>query len=315
MSTNGSERKLREFKERPIRPGAPGAERPKGRLLIVGGHEDKEDEKIILKRLADLVGSGKLVVTTLASGSPDESIEMYEGVLRNLGVRHLYHLKIEERADAETVKAMNILEGATAVYFTGGDQLKITSLIGDTPVYSRIFEIFLNGGTIAGTSAGASVMSETMIVGGGANGGSHRIGSSLRLAPGLGFARDMVIDQHFAERGRMGRLLGIVAQNPRIIGIGIDEDTAIEVQPHRGFRVLGSGAVYVVDGRSVSYTNIAEEEQDRTLSVFGVTVHQLSQGDTFDLRTREPDNHPAEEVDQEIMGEEEDETASEAADE
>ena len=313
MSSNGSERKLREFKERPLRPGAPGAERPKGRLLIVGGHEDKEDDKIILKELARLVGGGKLVVTTLASASPDESIDMYEGVLRNLGVKHLYHLKIEERADAESVKAMKILEGATAVYFTGGDQLKITSLIGDTPVYSRIFEIFIEGGTIAGTSAGASVMSETMIVGGGANGGSHRIGASLRLAPGLGFAKDMVIDQHFAERGRMGRLLGIVAQNPRIIGIGIDEDTAIEVQPHRGFRVLGSGGVYVVDGRNVTYTNIAEEAHDRTLSVFGVTVHQLSQGDTFDLRTRTAKNHPAEEIDEEL-GEEEEETASEAAD-
>jgi cyanophycinase len=313
MSSNGSERKLREFKERPLRPGAPGAERPKGRLLIVGGHEDKEDDKIILKQLARLVGGGKLVVTTLASERPDESIEMYEGLLRSLGVKHLYHLKIEERADAESVKAMKVLEGATAVYFTGGDQLKITSLIGDTPVYSRIMEIFINGGTIAGTSAGASVMSETMIVGGGANGGSHRIGSALRLAPGLGFAKDMVIDQHFAERGRMGRLLGIVAQNPRIIGIGIDEDTAIEVQPHRGFRVLGTGGVYVVDGRNVTYTNIAEEERDRTLSVFGVTVHQLSQGDTFDLRTREPENHPAEEVDEEL-GEGDETTASEAAD-
>ncbi|HKG94435.1 MAG TPA: cyanophycinase [Gemmatimonadaceae bacterium] len=313
MSNNGSERKLREFKERPLRPGAPGAERPKGRLLIIGGKEDKEDQKVILRELARLVGSGKLVVATVASGSPDESMERYESVLRSLGVRHLYHLKIEERADAETVKALNILEGATAVYFTGGDQLKITSQIGDTPVYSRIYEIFLQGGTIAGTSAGAAVMSETMIVGGGQN-GSHRIGENLRLAPGLGFAKDMVIDQHFAERGRMSRLLGVVAQNPRIIGIGIDENTAIEVRAHRGFRVIGEGGVYVIDGRDVMYSNVAEEEQSRTLSVFGVQLHLLSQGDTFDLVTREPTAHPAEEVDEELLGKEEREPAGEAAD-
>jgi cyanophycinase len=108
-------------------------------------------------------------------------------------------------------------------------------------VYSRINEIFIEGGTIAGTSAGASVMSETMMVGGNGK-SSHRIGTALQLAPGFGFAKDMVIDQHFAERGRIGRLLGVVGQNPRIIGVGIDENTAILMRPHRDFRVLGEVA-------------------------------------------------------------------------
>jgi cyanophycinase len=193
---------------------------------------------------------------------------------------------------------MRILEGATGVFFTGGDQLKITSQLGDTPMYSRVQEIYEAGGVIAGTSAGASAMSETMLV---ANNGeaSYRIKSALLMAPGLGFAQDMLIDQHFAERGRMARLIGAVTQSPRVLGVGIDEDTAIIVEHNRSFRVLGAGAVYVVDGSTSSYSNIGEEDSDRTLSSFGLTVHMMSQGDRFDLETRTPFAHPADSMEQE----------------
>jgi cyanophycinase len=218
--------------------------------------------------------------------------ETYEPVFRGLGIPHVYHLNVDSRADASTPRCMKILEDATAVFFTGGDQLKITSLIGDTPVFSRIYEIFLEGGTIAGTSAGASIMSETMMVRGKGT-ESHRIQSGLQLAPGFGFAKDMVIDQHFAERGRIGRLLGVVGQNPRIIGVGIDENTAILVEAQRQFRVLGEGGVTVLDGRDVTYSNIAEADVGCTMSVFGVTLHLLGSGDVFDLRRREPHEREA----------------------
>ena len=273
--------------------------RPKGTLLIIGGHEDKENEKIILRELASLVGGGKLVIAPLASESPNEMWEMYETVMRGLGVRHVHHLQIEDREDGSSVRAMKTLEGANAVFFTGGDQMRITSMVGDTPVFSRIYEIFVNGGTIAGTSAGASVLSETMMVGGDA-GESHRIKGELRLAPGFGFARDMVIDQHFAQRGRINRLLGVVGQNPRVLGIGIDENTAIELRPSVEFRVLGEGGVTVLNGATVTNTNIAEEDTDRTMSIFGVTLHVLSQGDRFDLRTRTPKLVAAHEIDDEL---------------
>src|SRR4051812_6187076 len=236
MPTSNAERKLAQFREEPLRPGDP-RHKPKGTLLIIGGHEDKEDEKLILRRFVQLTGSGKLVVATVASGEAKASWEEYERLFRGLGAPHVFHLDVRERADADSVHAQKVLEGATSVFFTGGDQLRITSLVGDTPSYSRIFEIFLDGGVIAGTSAGASLMSETMMVSGGQE-GSHRIEDSLRLAPGFGFAKDMVIDQHFAERGRVNRLLGVVAQNPRVLGIGIDENTAIEATT-RNFRVLG----------------------------------------------------------------------------
>lgn len=129
-------------------------------------------------------------------------------------------------------------------------------------------------------------MSETMLVSG-LGGESHKVGGALLMAPGLGLAEEMIVDQHFAQRGRIGRLLGAVAQNPGILGIGIDEDTAIVVEGEK-FVVRGSGAVYVVDGREVSYTNVSEEEAERTMCMFDVKLHVLGHGNAFDLRTREP---------------------------
>jgi cyanophycinase len=131
---------------------------------------------------------------------------------------------------------------------------------------------------------------------------THKVSDSMQLAPGLGLLKDVIIDQHFSERGRIGRLLGAVAQNPRLVGIGVDEDTAIVCEGNDHFQVIGSGAVYVLDGRSLTYTNVAEESADRTLSVFGLKLHVLSQGDKFDLKTHEPVSLPAEEVERELAG-------------
>jgi len=286
-------RKVELFLERPMRPSRSGATH-KGSLVIIGGHEDRTGEKKILREVANRLGDdGKIVVCTVASAEPDDLWEQYESAFRALKVPHVFRLDIESRGDAATERAMRILEGATGVFFTGGDQLKITSQIGDTPVYSRMQEILQEGGVIAGTSAGASAMSATMLV---TNNGdaSYRIKSSLLMAPGLGLAEDMLIDQHFAERGRMSRLIGAVTQNPRVLGVGIDEDTAMLVDRNRTFQVLGEGAVYVVDASKTTYSNIGEEDSDRTLSSFGLTIHMLSQGDTFDLDTRTPHPHPAE---------------------
>jgi cyanophycinase len=249
----------------------------------------------VAERLGD---DGKIVVCTIASSEPDALWEEYETAFRALGVPHVFRLELETREEASTPRAMRILEGATGVFFTGGDQLKITSQLGDTPVFSRTQEIFEAGGVIAGTSAGASAMSETMLVG---NNGdeSYRIKSALLMAPGLGLAQDLLIDQHFAQRGRMARLIGAVSQNPRVLGVGIDEDTAIIVERNRDFRVLGTGAVYVVDGSTTTYSNIGDEDTNRTLSSHGLTVHMLSQGDRFDLTTRTPTAYPADSMEPE----------------
>jgi cyanophycinase len=291
-------RKVELFLERPMRRGRAGATH-KGTLVIIGGHEDRSGEKKILRAVAERLGDdGKIVVCTVASSEPESLWQEYESAFRAIGVPHVFRLELETREEASTPRAMRILEGATGVFFTGGDQLKITSQLGDTPVFSRVQEIFEAGGVIAGTSAGASAMSETMLV---ANNGdaSYRIKSALLMAPGLGLAQDMLIDQHFAERGRMARLIGAVSQNPRVLGVGIDEDTAIIVEHNRRFQVLGAGAVYVVDGSTTTYSNIGDEDTERTLSSFGLTVHMLSQGDRFHLETRTPTAHPADSMEAE----------------
>src|SRR5688500_6438601 len=293
-----AKRKVELFLERPLRPGRASASR-KGTLVIIGGHEDRTGERKILRAVGDRLGDdGKIVVCTVASAEPESLWEQYEAAFRALGVPHVFRLDVGSRDDASSARAMRILEGATGVFFTSGDQLKITSQIGDTPMYSRVQEIFEQGGVVAGTSAGASAMSETMLV---ANNGeaSYRIKSALLMAPGLGLAQDMLIDQHFSERGRMARLIGAVTQNPRVLGVGIDEDTALILERNREFQVLGAGAVYVVDASKTTYSNIGEEDSDRTLSSFGLTVHMLSQGDRFDLFTRTPYPHPADTMEEE----------------
>jgi cyanophycinase len=258
-----------------------------GTLIIIGGHEDMEDERSILKEVAKHVRDRRLVIATVASEVPEEYFDDYHRVFADLGIREIEHLYIVDRAECADEKKLRVLDDVGGVFFSGGDQLRISSQIGDTEFETRIQEIYRNGGVIAGTSAGASVMGEIMMLRG-PNSESLRIGE-LHLAPGLRLVRNVIIDQHFAERGRIGRLLGAVAINPRILGIGIDEDTAILVQG-REFEVLGSGAVYIIDGSGVTYSNITDEEEKkkRVLSLADVKLHILCCGDIFDLESRRP---------------------------
>jgi cyanophycinase len=256
-----------------------------GPLIVIGGHEEKEGKRSILKAVAEEAHGGKLVIATVASHQPEGYFDSYRKAFEGLGIGELVELYLDTREETFDDEKLSVLDGAAGVFFSGGDQLRLSSQIGDTPIETRIREIWSTGGVIAGTSAGASVMSETMLVRG-ASSESHRIGD-LRLAAGLGLIRDAVIDQHFAERGRIGRLLGAVAQNPRILGIGIDENTAIRVVAD-SFDVLGSGAVYVVDGEQVTQSNISEARNDSALSLFGARLHVLSSGDSFDLARRLP---------------------------
>lgn len=259
----------------------------RGSLIIIGGGEDREPkgERKILREIARRVHGGKLVLATVASHEPEGYFDEYRGAFADLGLGELVELYVEDRAEAGDREKLEVLDDAAAIFFTGGDQLRITSQIGDSGIEAKIRSLYARGGLIAGTSAGASVMSETMLIGG-ASSATHRIGD-LHMAPGLGLVRDVIIDQHFAERGRFGRLIGAVAHNPRVLGIGIDEDTAACVKGET-FEVMGSGAVYVVDGALVSYCNLAEAEPDRVLSMHGMTVHVLGTGDRFDLIARKP---------------------------
>jgi cyanophycinase len=267
------------------RSGKRAAAKRTGTLIIIGGHEDHEGDRVILKEVARLVENGRLVLATIASHNPEGYLERYRTSFSELGIHTVTELYIEDRAEAAHEEKLKALDGTNAVFFSGGDQLRITSQIGGTPIYDRVREIFDAGGVIAGTSAGASAMSETMLVKG-PNASSYRIGD-VRMAPGLGLLPNVIVDQHFAERGRIGRLLGAVSQNPRELGIGIDEDTAIVVTGDQ-FRVVGSGAVYLVDASAVSYSDVAEGRNSATPSIYDLKLHVLSDGERFDLSTRRP---------------------------
>lgn len=261
-----------------------------GPLLIIGGAEDKQGDKVILRTVAKACRGGKLVIATVASHQPDGYFRAYQEAFEDLGLTDLVELYVGDRGETHDPEKLAILDGASGVFFSGGDQLRISSQIGDTPIEDRVRQIWQEGGILAGTSAGASVMSDTMLVRG-SSAESHRIGD-LHMAPGLGLIRDVIIDQHFAERGRIGRLLGAIAHSPRVLGVGIDEDTAIAVRGRR-FEVLGSGAVYVVDGEGVSQSNISEGDSKSALSMHDVTLHVLASGDRFDLDERRPHQQPA----------------------
>lgn len=263
--------------------------KPKGTLIIIGGREDKEGDRLILQEVVRRVGSnGRLVIATVASMVPEELAEVYKQVFRELGLKakQLDVLDARTREDAYQEKNIEMVKRSTVVFMTGGDQLRITSQIGDSPVFRELYQLYLRGGTVVGTSAGAAAMSETMLFYGPGD-ESNKI-SSLGMAPGLGLLRELVIDTHFAERGRMGRLLGAVAQNPRNLGIGIDENTSIIVEHEDHFRVMGSGAVYVVDGTGITFTNLSEGRPEGVVAIHNAQLHVLGEGDSFNLRNRCP---------------------------
>jgi cyanophycinase len=264
--------------------------RPKstaGAIIAVGGREDKEGDRRILREIATRAGNGKLVLATLASEMPDDQLRLYTSIFTTLGVKKVVALDFADREEAMENPKLEVIKDAEVMFFTGGDQMKLISKIAGTQTHREILSMHAKGCTIAGTSAGAAAMSATMLVGG-PKAESHKVFSAFFTAPGLAILKDIIIDQHFAQRWRITRLLGAVAENPDLMGIGIDEDTAVILQEGRSLEVIGSGAVYVVDGSNVTYTNVSEKALERTMALFNVTLHVLKSGNTLNLKTRTP---------------------------
>jgi cyanophycinase len=258
------------------------------RLILIGGSEDKDGPRTILREVARHAGDGTLVIATLASEVPDAQWRRYQRIFRELGVARIEKLDIRGREDAINPKQLDVVADAAAVFFTGGDQVKITTKLKGTDLYSRIIELYERGALLAGTSAGASAMGASMLVGESTREESHKVGGAFYMAHGLAFLEDVVIDQHFAQRARIERLIGAVAENPGGLAIGIDEDTAVVVDNEEIFTVIGSGAVYVADGRSVTHTNMSEGTKGSTLCLFDVTLHVLTHRTGFNLKARRP---------------------------
>jgi cyanophycinase len=266
-------------------------EKLEGNLIVIGGAEDKKGDKSILKEVCNKLDKDNdvLVIATIASQVPDQLGSEYNSIFKNLGIKNIKILNIEKREDAYKEECIEKIKNASLVFFTGGDQLRITSLIGGTPLCLKINELYEKGCIFVGTSAGASVMSETMIVTGPDDESPKKC--TLKMAPGLGLIKGVIIDQHFAQRGRIGRLLVGIAENPESLGIGIDEDTAIVIKDSGEFKVIGSGAVYVIDGSNISYSNVSEQHPEEVLSIFDVKLHVLKDGNKFNIINRLPQSN------------------------
>jgi cyanophycinase len=258
-----------------------------GSLVIIGGAEDKEDRCEILQEVVRLAGGShaRIVVMTVATEFPLEVGAKYLDVFHRLGVADVRTFDVSSRENANAATAVKAIDEATCVFFTGGDQIRITELLGGTKVDALLHKRFEEGMLLAGTSAGASMMSSTMIVEGEPE-TNPRLGI-VEMAPGMEFIQGVVIDQHFAQRGRLGRLLSAVAQYPHHLGLGIDENTAVIVE-NQTFRVIGSGAVTVVDAGALSYSNVRGLRENDDLALCGVTLHILPKGYRFHLRERVP---------------------------
>ncbi len=258
----------------------------KGYLVIIGGAEDKTGESEILHQAREAVSDNEiLTILTTATEEPEAAGEDYKRVFSKMGIKKIQVLNINTRDIANDIGVCEMLGASKCIFFTGGDQLRITSILGGTEAYKQIKQVYYKGGTIMGTSAGASVMSSTMVVQGDDNEPAKKC--TLKMAPGLDLFGDTIIDQHFDQRGRFGRLLCGVAENPDVLGIGIDEDTAIKVFPDMHFEVLGTNTVTIIDGTTIQSSNVSEQAPNEMLAIIGVTVHTLPKGYGFDMNTRQ----------------------------
>jgi cyanophycinase len=260
---------------------------PKGKLVIIGGGEDKQGDCIILKEFIRLAGEAKarIVIMTVATDKPEEYAQEYRKIFKKLGVDDAKAVDVSQRNDAHDPKALEIIEQATGIFFTGGDQLHITSLMGGTEMQELIRRKYEKGAVLGGTSAGAAMMSNSMIIRGRSN-CTPRFGG-MEIGPGMDFLPDAMIDTHFSQRGRFGRLLTAIAHYPQDIGFGIDENTALVMSDGK-LEVIGENTVTVIDAGDITYTNLPDIERDQALTLHGVLIHVLSTGHKFDLEKRAP---------------------------
>ncbi len=259
----------------------------RGQLIIIGGAEDKEGDCKILREFVRRAGgiNARIVVMTVATELPREVGENYIRVFERLGAEDVRIVDTVNREDASSSTYLEAIEKATGVFFTGGDQSRITSILKDTQLDAAIHKRYSEGIVVGGTSAGAAMMPDVMIVEGDSE-TNPRV-NVVQMGPGMGFLPGVVIDQHFLQRGRLGRLISALAQQPAVLGFGIDENTAIIVNDDK-FEVVGEGAVTVVDESGITHSNIGEILKDEALAVCGAKLHILPHGYKFDLKTRKP---------------------------
>jgi cyanophycinase len=260
----------------------------RGWIVPIGGAENKENDRHILERFVAVAGGRDADIVVIPTASRlRETGPRYEQLFRDLGAARATSMDFDTRRDCQEPARLERIAEATGIFFTGGNQLRLTTLLGGTPVAKLVRSRNAQGVAVGGTSAGASILSEHMIAFG--DEGSSVISGSVRLAPGLGLTNRFIIDQHFTQRDRLGRLLTALTYNPFAVGIGLDEDTAAFIGPDETVEVEGSGGVTVVDAADVTFSSMDSVNEGQPVCLLGLRLHILVAGATFNLHTRVAD--------------------------
>ena len=259
----------------------------KGSIIPIGGAEEKVRDAAILNRFSELCGGDKARLAIIPTASQlEETGERYRTIFEDFGAAEVHVLKLEQRSEWAEPRTLEILQQVDGVFLTGGNQLRLSTTLGGTPSADLLRERNAEDGLhVAGTSAGASFVSEHMIAFG--DEGSTPRCDMVSLAPGLGLTKEVIIDQHFRQRDRLGRLITALAYNPRPIGIGLDEDTAAFIGGDGLLEVAGSGAITIVDPAGVEYSSMDSARRHDPVSVIGLRLHVLVNGSRYDMNTRE----------------------------
>ena len=265
-------------------PASPDHNSARGFIVPIGGAESKKKDGVILERFVELCGCNDARILVIPTASLlNETGPMYKDLFEDMGA-NVMCVPVEKREDCFDEETLRILENATGVFITGGNQLRLSTILGGTPVARRIRSMNAAGVHVGGTSAGAAIVSEHMIAGG--RSGSSPRESGVQLAPGLGLTNRVIVDQHFNQRQRMGRLLAALSFNPFACGFGIDENTAAFIGPDGCTEVVGKGTVTVVDPANLKHSSMSYVRRAAAVTLTGLKLHVLAQGAYFNIETR-----------------------------
>jgi len=274
-------------------PSNNGGDSERGFIIAIGGAEEKLHNPEILDRFVDICGGRSARITIIPTASElEDTGRNYEKLFRKLGIKHASVLQMLTREDCHSQDFLDYIEGSQGVFMTGGNQLRLSTTLGGTPVAQTIRRRNAAGMHVAGTSAGAAFMPEHMIAGGAE--GSTPSPDMVTMAPGLGLTNSFIIDQHFRERDRLGRLLTALAYNPFAVGIGLDEDTAAFIKPGDCLEVVGSGGITIIDPTHLSYSSMDRARRGDPVSLIDVKLHILIAGGRFDIASRQAMAEPEE---------------------
>lgn len=257
-----------------------------GRIVAIGGAEDRTSDLEILRQVFALAPEGhdEVAVIATASGIPDEVLPDYEAAFSRLGASRVHLLGIRDRQQAAEDDTVRLIEQSGVIFFTGGDQLRLTNVLGGSPVLSAIRERLEDGAVVAGTSAGAAAMPGTMIYNGAAADALRK--GAVNMTFGLGFVDGLIIDSHFLERGRFTRLMEVGASNPEYLGVGLGEDAGVIIHPNGILEAIGPGHVILIDSRDLASSNIADLSMGEPVAVEHMVLHAMVSGHGFDVEAR-----------------------------